>query len=79
MRRRQLTRKNLTTSEHQALGRVDYLRAPNQGGQYYNPFDQGCTANFIARMSGTHDTPPAGLLARLRAAESPRGETSNFI
>ncbi|CAN0377282.1 unnamed protein product [Pylaiella littoralis] len=67
----QLIRQNLTTSEHHALGRVDYLAAPNQSGQYYNPFDQGCVDNCLARVSGTHDTPPPGLLARLRATESP--------
>lgn len=78
---RQLIRQNLTTSEHHALGRVDYLKAPNQGGQYYNPFDQGCLANCLARLSGTHDTPPPGLVARLRAAaaDSPRGETGGLL
>lgn len=65
--RRQLIHKNLTTSEHRALSRVDYLLAPNHSGEYYNPFDQGCAANLIARMIGSHDDPPPGLLARLRA------------
>ncbi|CAM9310174.1 unnamed protein product, partial [Hapterophycus canaliculatus] len=75
----QLIRQNLTTSEHHALRNVDYLKAPNQSGQYSNPFDQGLLANFVARLSGTHDVPPPGLLARLRASDGHREETSSLL
>ncbi|CAM9703041.1 unnamed protein product [Ectocarpus sp. 12 AP-2014] len=75
----QLIRQNLTTSEHHMMGRVDYLLAPNYSGQYHNPFDQGCMANCLARFSGTHDTPPPGLVARLRASGGGPGDTSSGV
>lgn len=76
---RQLIQKNLTTSEHFALGRIDYLRAPNQRGLYYNPFDRGCVSNFMTRMTGTYDKPPPGLLARLRTAETVESDVASFV
>lgn len=75
---RQLIQKNLTTSEHHALGRVDYLLAPDFSGQYYNPFDQGCMANCFARVTASHDTPPAELLARLKTDGSSPADLTNL-
>lgn len=61
------------------IGRVDYLLAPNYSGQYHNPFDQGCMGNCLARFSGTHDTPPPGLVARLRASGGGLGDNSSSV
>lgn len=75
----QLVQKNLTSSEHHALGKIDYLLAPNHSGQYYNPFDEGCASNFLARVTGAYDKPPPGLLARLDVREGSRSELSHLV
>ncbi|CAN0457929.1 unnamed protein product [Ascophyllum nodosum] len=77
----QLIHKNLTTSEHFAIGSVDYLRAPNDttNGHYYNPFDRGCVPNFLSRMAGTYDKPPPGLVARLRREEVAEADVDSFV
>jgi len=47
----QLSMVNLTTNEHQNLGRYPYLL--NEHGQYKNPFFRGVVRNFLDRFSPT--------------------------
>lgn len=75
----QLVQTNLTTNEHRRLGRVDYLLDPNESGQYFNPFDQGCFKNCLARLTGTYDRPPSDLVTRLRGGEGSDIEMASFV